>query len=182
MSTLWRPLLILFAFLAIAVVILILLFSVGGDDTAGDDRPAAEKTDVKENDDEPQQADVKPISAKDLKVGDCITDATATTGDVTTFDSVDCDKRHDGEVYTIIKLTGEKYPGVKFVSGKGQRGCRARLRRQATPKAFANRGLGYKFVYPTPQSWNQDDREITCLATFTKARTGKLAQRSGADE
>ncbi|MBW3654111.1 MAG: septum formation family protein [Actinobacteria bacterium] len=182
MSIPWRPLLVLVAFVAIVVVVLILLFSGGGDEPYV--RPEAEAPKARVSPDEldikPKNPDAEPISAKDLEVGDCIADATSTFGDVTTFDKVDCDEPHDGEVYTIIKLEGDKYPGTKFVTGKGQRGCRARLRRQLTRAEFANRQLGYKFVYPTQQSWTQDDREVTCLATFQKPRKGKLKQRAGA--
>jgi len=185
LSELWRPLLVLCTFLAIVVVILILLFAGGGDDDPYVTPEVATPTATvspEELDAKPENPDAEQISAKDLEVGDCIADATATTGDVKTFDSIDCDKPHDGEVFTIIKVKGDRYPGVKAVSAKGQRGCRARLRRQATPKAFRDRRLGYKFVYPTLESWSQDDREVTCLATFKKARTGKLAQRPGADD
>ena len=100
---------------------------------------------------------------------------------MTTFDAVDCDKPHDGEVYTLIGLAGgenAKPPSEAFINGKGQRGCRARLRRQATAKAFRDSQLGFKFVYPTPASWAEGDREITCVATFKKPRDEKLAQRS----
>ncbi len=117
------------------------------------------------------------VSAKDLSVGTCVTDANSYVGDVTSFDAVECAKRHDGEVFTIIALKDTKYPGLKRLIAKGQRGCRARLRRQATAKAFRDRQLGFKFVYPTTKSWAQDDHEITCLATFKKPRTAKLAQR-----
>jgi len=187
LSELWRPLLVLFTFLAIMVVILVLLFGGGDDDEpyVTPDVPTPTATVSPEELDagvEKKNPDAESIPAKDLEVGDCVADATVTTGDVKTFDRIDCDKPHDGEVFTIIKLEGDKYPGLKAVSGKGQRGCRARLRRQATRKAFADRRLGYKFVYPTPQSWNQDVRAVTCLATFKKPRTGKLAQRPGADD
>ena len=144
-------------------LLVVLLVSGGGDDG-----------------DEPATPVAGPVSAKDLTVGTCISDANSTTGDVTTFDAVACNKPHDGEVFTIIELEGERYPGTKFVTGKGQRGCRARLRRQATAKQFRDRLLGYKFVYPTRQSWEQGDREVTCLATFRKPRTKKLQQRAGA--
>lgn len=185
MSILWRPLLVLFTFVALVVVILILLFGGGGDDEPYVTPEVATPTSTispEELDVKPKNPDAEAVSAKDLEVGDCIADATSATGDVTTFDKVDCDERHDGEVFSIIKLEDDdRYPGVKLVTGKGQRGCRARLRRQATSKAFADRQLGYKFVYPTRQSWTQEDREVTCLATFKKPRTTKLAQRAGAD-
>jgi hypothetical protein len=116
------------------------------------------------------------VAAKDLRVGSCVSDANSNLGDVTTFDAVDCAKPHDGEVFTIIALEGAKYPGLGHVLAKGQRGCRARLKRQATAKAFRDKQLGFKFVYPTPRSWAQGDHELTCLATYRKPHTGKLAQ------
>lgn len=150
----------------VLVVLLVVLLAAGGvDEDGGGD-----------------EADVPvagAVSAKDLTVGTCISDANSTTGDVTTFDAIACDKPHDGEVFTIIALEGERYPGTKFVQGKGQRGCRARLRRQVTARQFRDRLLGYKFVYPTRQSWAQGDREVTCLATFREPRSKKLAQRAG---
>jgi len=177
MSVLIRPLLVLLTIVLVLALIVIALFggfSGGGDDDGeakkAGDTEKAEKTDTK--------TPAGTISAQDLKIGDCITDARSTTGDVTTFAKVDCDKRHDGEVYTLIELEGAKYPGKTFVTGKGERGCRARLTRQATRKAVSDPNLApYRFVYPTAASWAQDYHSITCLATFTKARTGKLAQR-----
>jgi len=182
LSEIWRPLLVLFAFLAIVVVILILLFAGGDDDEPYVTPEVATPTATVS----PEELDVKPkkknpdaesVSGKDLEVGDCLVNATAAIDFVKTFDKIDCDKRHDAEVFTIIKLKGERFPGTKFVSGKGQRGCRARLRRQATRAEFANRRLGFKFVYPTRESWDQDDREVSCLATFKRPRKTKLDQR-----
>lgn len=196
MSILIRPLLVLLTFIVIVVLLLMLIFggfSGGGEDDSpakvqqaeeptepaepaepaepGEPAPAAKKAEPKKED---------PIAAADLKVGICISDALSTLGDVTTFDEAECDEPHDGEVYTLIELPGAKgakYPGTEEVTAKGQRGCRARLRRQATAKAFRDKELGYKFVYPTSLSWADGDREITCLATFKKPRTEKLAQR-----
>ena len=188
MSLLWRPLLVGFAVLAAMVVILILIFSDGDDEPYVTPPVKTPTSTISQEELEGRPAktenpDAKPVAGKDLEVGDCLANATATTTIVTTFDTVDCDEAHDGEVFSIIKLEdADKYPGTKFVSGKGQRGCRARLRRQATAKAFADRRLGYKFVYPTRQSWAQGDREVTCLATFRKPRKTKLQQRRGADD
>jgi hypothetical protein len=142
---------------SVVLVAIVLLAGCGGDDKA---KPKIGK-----------------VSAKDLTVGTCVTDANSYVGDVTTFDAVECAKSHDGEVFTIIALKGTKYPGLARVIAKGQRGCRARLRRQATAKAFRDKRLGFKFVYPTTQSWAQGDRDLTCLATSRKPRPGKLAQR-----
>ena len=149
---------------ALVAVIVVLVIVLGGGD---DDKPA-------------NTPNTGTVTANELKSGDCISDANSTLGDVTTFDAVACDMPHDGEVFTLIVLPGAegaKYPGADEVTGKGQRGCRARLRRQATAEAFKDKLLGFKFVYPTPASWADGDREITCLATFRKPRSEKLAQR-----
>lgn len=187
MSDLWRPLVVLFTFLAIIVLILVLIFGGGDDEILSNPDVTTPPTvtippeELAGEPEEKKNPDAEEVSGKDLEVGDCLADATAASGDVTTFDKIDCDKAHDGEVFTLIKLADvAKYPGVKFVSGKGQRGCRARLRRQATTKAFADPQLGYKFVYPTAQSWARGDREVTCIATFKKPRKTKLAQRGSA--
>ncbi len=178
MSLLIRPLLVLLAFLTVVVLIIVALAGGfgggggGGDSADSGDEPAKEETS--------RESSEGTVSAADLKVGDCISDANSRTGDVTRFDAVKCDEPHDGEVYTLIVLEGgpeAKVPTEAFINGKGQRGCRARLRRQATSRAFRDRQLGFKFVYPTPASWAEGDREITCVATFKKPRSTKLAQR-----
>jgi hypothetical protein len=170
MAVLLRPLLVFLAVVVVIVLLVVLLLGGFGGD--GDDKQA-DKTKTTE-----QQAPAGTISAQDLKIGTCITDARSTTGDVMTFIGVDCSKPHDGEVYTLIEVGGTKYPGKERVTAKGNRGCRARLKRQATGKALSDRNLApYRFVYPTPASWAQDYRSITCLVTYTKQRRGKLEQR-----
>ena len=178
-SILIKPLLVLLGFLIIVVLLLMLIFGGfgGGDDDGGASSGASEEQPEPEPDRESSEG---TIGAEDLKVGDCISDANSRTGDVTTFKAVACDKRHDGEVYTIIRLPGgenAKVPSEAFINGKGQRGCRARLRRQATRKQFRDSRLGFKFVYPTPASWAEGDRDITCVATWNKLRAKRLAQR-----
>ena len=163
-----KPVLAVVALVAVLVVALVLVLALTGGGGGGGEA------------DEDAEPTVGRVGANDLRIGDCITDAGAPEGDVTTFNAVTCDRPHNGEVYTLIELEGGKrarYPGTQFVTGKGQRGCRARLRRQLTRRAFRDRELGYKYVYPTKQSWADGDREVTCIATFTNPRRGKLEQR-----
>ena len=146
---------------ALVVIVLIVLVALlaGGD---GDKAPSSEPV---------------AIGAKELRVGNCITDASSPSGAVRTFDAIECGQPHDGEVFTIIPLGDGKYRGKQAVIAKGQRGCAARLGRQATPKAFRDKRLGFKFVYPTKRSWAQGDHAITCLATYKKPRSRPLEQR-----
>jgi hypothetical protein len=147
------------AALVVIVLIVVIALVVGG----GDDKATS--------------SEAVAIGAKELRVGNCITDAKSTQLDARTFDAVECAQPHDGEVFTIIALGDGTYRGEPALIAKGQRGCLARLRRQATAKAFRDKRLGFKFVFPTKRSWAQGDHEITCLVTYKKPRTGKLAQR-----
>lgn len=183
-SILIRPLLIALAFVIVIVLLLLLIFGAFGGSGEGAGADGADSTEdveqeaVEEPSGEPSEGTVQAAA---LKVGDCIRDANSRTGDVTAFEAVACDEPHDGEVYTLIELEGgpnAKPPSEAFLNGKGQRGCRARLRRQLTAKAFRDPQLGFKFVYPTPESWAEGDRHITCVATFKKPRSTKVAQRS----
>ena len=153
--TLIAPLLVFLTFIVIVVLFFMLVFGAirrrrrgerGRRPRAGAGRHAegrraqgrrgsSDDTDAEEPKAKAEPKKEDPIAAADLKVGVCISDALSTLGDVTTFDEAECDEPHDGEVYTLIKLPGAKgakYPGTKAVTAKGQRGCRARLRRQAT--------------------------------------------------
>ena len=152
-----RPLLIFLTFIVIVVLFFMLVFGGfgGGDEESADDSPAQAQAAEpprptsrgrrrgRRRPPSPGQAEPKkedPIAAADLKAGVCISDALSTLGDVTTFDEAECDEPHDGEVYTLIELPGAeaaKYPGTERVTAKGQRGCRARLRRQATTRRSA---------------------------------------------
>ncbi len=180
MAVLIRPMLAVLTLLIVVVLVAVLIFGSGGDEETAGSGGGGDSAKTEEKQPARESAE-GTISAADLKVGDCITDANSRTGDVTTFDGVACDEPHDGEVYTLIRLEGGKNakpPSEAFINGKGQRGCRARLRRQATAKAFRDSQLGFKFVYPTPASWADGDRDITCVATYKKPRDKKLAQRS----
>jgi len=169
--------LVVLTFLIVVVLVVMLIFGAFGGDDGDSSGGSGDNTEQAPS----RESTEGTIAAADLKVGDCISDANSRTGDVRTFDGVDCDEPHDGEVYTLIRLKGAdnaKPPSEAFINGKGQRGCRARLRRQATAKAFRDSQLGFKFVYPTPDSWADGDRDITCVVTFKKPRDKKLAQRS----
>jgi hypothetical protein len=179
--------LLVFAILiAILVLIVLSLFSCGGGDDAHKTATAKPRTTPSTSVDKSATTATTAkragprIAANALKVGTCVGDAASTVGDVTTFESVACDKRHDGEVYTLIVLPGAKgakYPGTAAVNAKGQRGCRARLRRQVNPAVYGAHELGFKFVYPTTASWADGDRQIRCMATFRTPRSDPLAQR-----
>jgi hypothetical protein len=117
-----------------------------------------------------------PTSIYELEQGDCIRarETVGPAGYPPKVPKVPCGTPHRVQVYSLIELDlGAGYPGTAVLDGKGTRGCRARLRR-GFPQSFGAPGVESGYVYPTPRSWADGDREITCLARFSTARRGNL--------
>jgi hypothetical protein len=114
------------------------------------------------------------ISVFDLRVGDCVMNVGSEVGEQRDIEAVPCSKVHDGEVYTNIDLGGGKFPGEKFVVAKAERGCAARLRRQAPASKDE-----ISYFTPTERSWKeQNDRRITCLLQYKTKHAGTVAAQN----
>jgi hypothetical protein len=109
--------------------------------------------------------------ATNMKVGDCITDL-PTDARVMTLPTTDCSKEHAGEVYAVITMPDGDYPGQSSID-EYQNKCPDQLLSIA-PDAIEDDSIGIYVLYPTPETWKQDDRAITCIATFDPKRTGSI--------
>lgn len=127
-----------------------------------------------ERDDSGQVASEGKLSVFDLRVGDCLINIAAKTGEQRDLEAVPCDELHDGEVYTNIDLGNGEFPGDEFVAGKAERGCAARLRRQAP-----NSGDEILYFVPNKRTWDEeDDRTVTCIAEYDNKRKGTVAAQN----
>lgn len=127
--------------------------------------------DEAERDDTGQVASEGKLSVFDLRVGDCLLNIASKTGEQRDLEAVPCSELHDGEVYTNIDLGDGTFPGDAFVAGKAERGCSARLRRQA-PESKDE----ILYFVPNKSTWDeQDDRTVTCIAEYATRRTGTVA-------
>jgi hypothetical protein len=130
-----------------------------------------------ERDDKGKLTGAGEVSVFDLRVGDCVMNVGSEVGEQRDIEAVPCSKVHDGEVYTNIDLGGGAFPGERFVVAKAERGCAARLRRQAPASKDE-----ISYFTPTARSWKeQDDHQITCLLQYKTNRAGTVAaQNDGA--
>lgn len=130
--------------------------------------------DEAERDDSGQVSSKGKLSVFDLRVGDCLVDIASKTGEQRDLEAVPCRQPHDGEVYTTIDLGDGGFPGDAFISGKAERGCSARLRRQA-PRSRD------KILYflPSRRTWDdEDDHTVTCIAEYAVRRAGTVAAQN----
>ena len=163
---------------AIAVVALIIglvaLFAGGGDDgddetTTGDDTATteADTSDTSDTtvDDTTVTTEAGGSESTDvfaLGVGDCVTDETEMTGEVTEVPIIDCNEPHASEVFHSFMMTDSELPD--------EAGIEAIVQDQCLPAFQSFVGLDYddsvlevNYLSPTPDSWEAGDRELLCL-------------------
>ena len=167
---------VLFAALLIGGIIwlAITLFSDGTDTATQDD---STPTTAVEEVDEPDAVDSSDagssdgsevvgaalISVFDVREGDCIVGDI--TGQILEVERVDCSEEHQFEVYqeALIDNSIVEYD-EPAISAFSENVCRTSL--AETIPADDDRGISFKFLQPTRDSWNEPDnpdRVVTCL-------------------
>jgi Septum formation len=111
------------------------------------------------------------VSATDVNVGDCIVDI-PNSPRVLSVQKVSCDKPHQGEVYAVLNMPNGAFPGQSTIDVY-QNKCNPELQTYS-PAAMQDPAIGVYVLYPTPETWSQGDRAITCIATSTDKRTGSV--------
>lgn len=168
----------------LAVIIgLALVFAAGDDDdetltddetttTVDDttDTTAGPTTEATEGSEGSESADVFALS-----VGDCVTDESELTGEVTEVPIIDCDEPHASEVFHSYMIPDTSLPD--------QAGIETIVQEQCLPAFESFIGLDYNssvlevnYLSPTPDSWDAGDRELLCLVYDPSGNvTGTLA-------
>lgn len=100
------------------------------------------------------------VNAFQIRVGDCFDDSNS-LDEVTDLPGVPCSQPHDNEAYAILDLTIASYPGGDGMFELANTACLERF------EAFVGRdydssSLDIFALYPSQQSWKQDDREVVC--------------------
>ncbi len=152
------------AIVGIALLVASLLSS--GDDNADTSNPNSGATPSSEASAPSTEAEDDPtnVSVFELRAGDCIVGDIG-AGQVTKVIKVDCKLEHQFEVYreALIDTSITSF-NEEAISEYAEDVCRTSL--EAYISADDDRGLKFKFLQPTEDSWNQvedPDRVITCL-------------------
>jgi hypothetical protein len=98
-----------------------------------------------------------------IQVGDCFDDPDE-TGVVYSLDAIPCSQPHDNEVFATASVTGvwSDYPGQSVVDSYAYDRCRGSLFDDFVGKPYLDSALDVFTLTPTPESWDQGDREIVC--------------------
>lgn len=96
----------------------------------------------------------------DLEVGQCFNDPDS-FDEVANVDIVDCEEPHDNEVYHLFDLADGDYPGTTAVEGEAIDGCLEAFE-PFIGREYATSQFEVRYLYPTPETWDDGDREIVC--------------------
>jgi hypothetical protein len=80
-----------------------------------------------------------------------------------------CDRPHDAELFAVVQLDGEAFPGDEGVAFRGEERCRAEFGAYVgrSPEAASVGGVN---VGPNEASWRDGNRDVACL--LVPARPG----------
>ncbi|MEU0056378.1 DUF4190 domain-containing protein [Streptomyces sp. NPDC006334] len=113
-----------------------------------------------------------------LVKGDCFDVPGASFGkDVYDVDKVPCAGEHDAEVFGVVPLPGDDYPGDSSVSDQAEDQCWTLQSAYAMDSWSLTKDVEVYHLTPTRESWEWGDREITCVFAHTGekgALTGSL--------
>jgi hypothetical protein len=101
------------------------------------------------------------IDAFNMRVGDCFDDSSVVGDEVTNLPGVPCSQPHDYETYAVFDVSMTSYTSDESMSALAYESCLERF------DSFV--GINYDAsvleittLYPTIESWQQDDREVVC--------------------
>lgn len=116
-----------------------------------------------------------------VQVGDCFDDPEA-AGLVFSLDAIPCSQPHDNEVFAVESVAGvwTDYPGQGAVDDYAYERCSGSLFDDFVGTAYLDSVLDVFTLTPTPDSWDQGDREVVCaLYRLDFAKLTGSARNSG---
>ena len=111
----------------------------------------------------------------ELKVGDCINDASVGDDAVTSVPVVDCSEPHDSEVFYSHIMSQASYPGTTATTDEADVACSAAFE-DFIGIPYSDSVLYFSYFYPTESTWANGDREVLCMVYDNDGQTtGSLA-------
>jgi hypothetical protein len=117
-----------------------------------------------------------------LEVGTCFDDTDALYGgqEITTVPVRKCDEPHDNEVFALLQLEGDEFPGQAQVEQMARERCHDAFEGYVG-RDYASSRFEFAHMVPSPDTWRlHNDREIVCfLYDMELAKLDASARGSG---
>ncbi|MDB1086912.1 septum formation family protein [Streptomyces sp. ACA25] len=131
-----------------------------------------------------EEAAARDASVFALRPGDCF-DFSATAwgsaGHVDEVQQVPCEEVHEAELFAVAELPRGAYPGGLAIEVTARRECGPAQHAYAPDTWALPDGVASFFLHPTPESWEQGDRDLLCVFRGPQeGLRGSVRQDSGA--
>lgn len=119
-------------------------------------------------------------SVPSAEVGECV-DVEMEDGLVAGFDVKDCDEEHDAEAFYVAELPEGDYPGSAAFQQVAVDECLPAFEEYTGAAYGVDPDLDIQWVEPTRDSWDNNDRNLTCFVVQADGSTSTGSVRgSGA--
>ena len=103
------------------------------------------------------------VDAFQVQVGDCFDDSNVGEGEYEVSDvpGVPCSDPHDNEAYAVFDLTIDSFPEDDGMGELAYAACFERFE-PFVGRDYETSTLDIAIMYPSPESWQANDREVIC--------------------
>ena len=101
------------------------------------------------------------VDAFQVQVGDCFNDASMDFEEISNVAGVPCSEPHDNETYALVGLTIADNPGADEMGELANDSCMEEFA-GFVGKDYESSTLDILTMYPSADSWKQDDHEVIC--------------------
>jgi hypothetical protein len=104
-------------------------------------------------------------SVFDLAIGDCFDDGDMSVGDVDEIGHVpmvECAEPHDNEVYAVVTVDGDVFPGEIAIQSRADQVCHEAFE-GFVGLDYQTSTLDFGWLVPTADTWAAGDRVVACF-------------------
>lgn len=131
--------------------------------------------DEPERDESGDVTEASDADAFSIRVGDCLESMDWGAEGFTTVPVIPCAEEHESEVYAAVDLPDGDYPGDESVATQADEYCYGEFQ-GFVGVAWEDSAYDYGYLSPSPESWEQGDREVLCMIMDPNGlTTGSLA-------
>jgi Septum formation len=101
----------------------------------------------------------------ELAVGDCFDDGELAVGELEEVEEVpviECSEPHDNEVYAVVTVDEEVFPGEQAIQAQADEVCHDAFD-PFVGLDYESSALDFGWLVPTAESWEMGDRVVACF-------------------
>ena len=101
------------------------------------------------------------LDAFHVQVGDCFNDVSSYDEGIMSVPGVPCSDPHDNETFAVFDLSIDSFPEEDAMYDLAYNSCMQHFER-FVGNDYDSSTLEITTMYPSAESWNQNDREVVC--------------------